>query len=557
MKILFVSPVGALFSGAEVAIVHLMRYLSSCGHEVFNVFPDNESNVDQNYIQLMDTANIKYFPLKSMKWWWYESYETEPSEKDATLAYQHKNISEVREIIRRENIDLVISNTVNVFQGAIAAACESVPHYYIIHEFPIGEFGYFQEKIQFIDLLSDKIFAVQGSLYDELTKYFSKDKLYPFIPFTKVGNQELIDSNTLRIVSIGGITERKNQLELLKAYQNLNRNDIELVFIGSWDEDYKSKCDEYLVENQLKNVKFLGYQKKPWEFITTKDIAIFTSKLEAFPLVCVEAILNGVPSIISDNPGHLSVHKYFETGKIYTLGDIESLTRMLQDTIEKFDSEKLSSIAIAQKAREKYSITELNQNILDSIENIDHRNGSYFLKEFSNLFDLSIDEEFLKYIHGQKITVFLGDEKNKFNLSNIRTFPMIKSGQLQIGKFRTKTIRIDLTENPGIFEDVGLISSTTGDKILPISTNGILKNDTYIFYKEDPQIIFDISHYQNDSLILTYTKKSINSLGIELFSQIENLRSKNGELENQLQLITNSKRWRIATRIVNLFRRNK
>ncbi|HFI0423329.1 TPA: hypothetical protein ACGOZR_002268, partial [Streptococcus suis] len=117
--------------------------------------------------------------------------------------------------------------------------------------------------------------------------------------------------------------------------------------------------------------------------------------------------------------------------------------------------------------------------------------------------------------------------------------------------------RIDLTENPGIFEDVGLISSTTGDKILPISTNGILKNDTYIFYKEDPQIIFDISHYQNDSLILTYTKKSINSLGIELFSQIENLRSKNGELENQLQLITNSKRWRIATRIVNLFRRNK
>ncbi|HFI0278552.1 TPA: hypothetical protein ACGOUT_002139, partial [Streptococcus suis] len=145
----------------------------------------------------------------------------------------------------------------------------------------------------------------------------------------------------------------------------------------------------------------------------------------------------------------------------------------------------------------------------------------------------------------------------KFNLSNIRTFPMIKSGQLQIGKFRTKTIRIDLTENPGIFEDVGLISSTTGDKILPISTNGILKNDTYIFYKEDPQIIFDISHYQNDSLILTYTKKSINSLGIELFSQIENLRSKNGELENQLQLITNSKRWRIATRIVNLFRRNK
>ena len=59
MKILFVSPVGALFSGAEVAIVNLMRHLSSNGHEIYNVIPDNETNVDKNYIELMDSAGIK------------------------------------------------------------------------------------------------------------------------------------------------------------------------------------------------------------------------------------------------------------------------------------------------------------------------------------------------------------------------------------------------------------------------------------------------------------------------------------------------------------------
>ena len=56
MKILFVSPVGALFSGAEVAIVNLMRHLSSNGHEIYNVIPDNETNVDKNYLELMDSA---------------------------------------------------------------------------------------------------------------------------------------------------------------------------------------------------------------------------------------------------------------------------------------------------------------------------------------------------------------------------------------------------------------------------------------------------------------------------------------------------------------------
>ena len=170
MKILFVSPVGALFSGAEVAIVNLMRHLSSNGHEIYNVIPDNETNVDKNYIELMDSAGIKCYQLKTMKWWWYESSFQDMSEKDAVIAYQHKNIAEVREIIRINNIELVISNTVNVFQGAIAAACEGVPHYYIIHEFPFGEFGYYREKIELINLLSDKIFAVQGGLFEELAK---------------------------------------------------------------------------------------------------------------------------------------------------------------------------------------------------------------------------------------------------------------------------------------------------------------------------------------------------------------------------------------------------
>ena len=34
MKILFVSPVGAMFSGAEVSIVNLMKLLVQQGHEV-------------------------------------------------------------------------------------------------------------------------------------------------------------------------------------------------------------------------------------------------------------------------------------------------------------------------------------------------------------------------------------------------------------------------------------------------------------------------------------------------------------------------------------------
>ncbi|MFZ1758913.1 MAG: glycosyltransferase family 4 protein [Streptococcus suis] len=583
MKILFVSPVGALFSGAEVAIVNLMRHLSSNGHEIYNVIPNNETNVDKNYIELMDSAGIKCYQLKTMKWWWYESSFQDMSEKDAVIAYQHKNIAEVREIIRNNNIELVISNTVNVFQGAIAAACEGVPHYYIIHEFPFGEFGYYREKIELINLLSDKIFAVQGGLFEELAKYFPSDKLFPFIPYSNIVKQNLLKSERKRIISIGGITERKNQLELIKAFHLLNQEKLELVFIGSWDEEYKSKCDSYIEKFQLKNISFLGFQNNPWQFITDKDIAVFTSSLETFGLVFVEAILNGVPAIVSDNPGHFSVQKYFETGEIYPLGNIEILTNLLKKSIQDFESIRLQALQKSIQARKKYTIEEASINITKNIDRFEPRLTKNYIGELSNLFNLSIANDVLNYLKGQKISVFISDVNGQYSPTNVRTFPINNSGLIEIGNFDSKQIRVDLTENPGVYSNVCLIVKQTNQTILPINSNSIEKNGLFIFYDEDPQIFFDITQFRNEELILKYSKEKIGTLGkrmfflyleerteyetlknklfvleknmIEATSELEDVRKQYLDLEHQYHAIINSKRWRIATHIAKLFRR--
>lgn len=583
MKILFVSPVGALFSGAEVAIVNLMRHLSSNGHEIYNVIPDNETNVDKNYIELMDSAGIKCYQLKTMRWWWYESSVQDMSEKDAVIAYQHKNIAEVRELIRNNNIELVISNTVNVFQGAIAAACEGLPHYYIIHEFPFGEFGYYREKIELIDILSDKIFAVNGELFGELKKYFSDTKLHSFIPFSNISEQMIRSGKKQRIVSIGGITERKNQLELIKAYHLLDRDDIELLFIGSWDEGYKADCDKYIEEYHLSNVTFLGFQSNPCELITDKDIIVFSSKLEAFPLVYVEAIIKGVPAIVSDNPGHFSVQKYFGTGEIYPLGNIEALTNLLKRSIQDFESIRLQALQKSIQARKKYTIEEASINITKNIDRLEPRLTKNYIGELSNFFNLSIESETLNHIKGQKISVYTSDENGHFNSFNVKTFPIDRTGSIEIGSFDSKIIRIDLTENPGIFKSISLTTSSSKQTIFPIFTNSIEKNDLYIFYDADPQFIFDISEFQKENFIFNYSTDETSNLGNKMYSllleerekneslmnklvilersvskttnELEDLKQSYLELENRYQAILNSKRWRIATRIANLFRR--
>ncbi len=69
------------------------------------------------------------------------------------------NIEEVREIVNE--IELVISNTVNVFQGLCLCVAIS-EHFILFMNFPFGEFGYYKDLIPLIDDLSDKIFVVEG-----------------------------------------------------------------------------------------------------------------------------------------------------------------------------------------------------------------------------------------------------------------------------------------------------------------------------------------------------------------------------------------------------------
>ncbi|HEP1794739.1 TPA: glycosyltransferase family 4 protein [Streptococcus suis] len=584
MKILFVSPVGALFSGAEVAIVNLMVHLARNGHQVFNVIPDNETNTDHQYIQTMEDAGIQLYTLKTMKWWWFESTLTNPAEKDAVIAYQHKNIAEVREIIRNEEIDLVISNTANVFQGALAAACEGCLHYYIIHEFPYGEFGYYREKIELINSLSDKVFAVEGELYNELSNYFPKHKLYSFVPYSQIENQELQPAKKHRIISIGGITPRKNQLELIKAFHLLNNPDLELLFIGSWDEEYKLECDRYIKQQELENITFLGYQKKPWQFVTGQDIIVFTSKLEAFPLVFVEAILYGVPTIISDNPGHLSVSKLFTTGEIYQLGDINSLQEKIDSFLKHFEAIKTEAISKSVEARNLYTIEKASKSIVESIESNIH-SVSPKLESLQSLFDLSLNSSVLGYIKNQKITIFYGDEQGNFSEENSRMFPLGESGEISFETGQYSKIRIDLSENPSVFSDVKLVSEETGIELQPNFTNALIKEETLLFYKNDPQIVYDVSHHQQNSLKFVYKFIHQNRLGEMLFSLIEqeknqknNLELVNGQLNQRIQVlqervealksdftelhhtynsVIHSRRWTIPTKIINFFRRNK
>lgn len=552
MKILFVSPVGAMFSGAEVSIVNLMKLLVQQGHEVYNVIPDNAPHIDKDYLRHMDTTGIKLFQLKTNQWWWPESKTLNISNLEIQ-ASQQKNIDEVREIIQNEQIELVISNTVNVFQGAFAAACEKVRHFYIIHEFPFGEFGYYKELIPLIDDLSDKIFVVEGELYHTLTNYFQTDKLVPFIPYTEVQERSLKNSTISRFVSIGGINERKNQLELLAAYHQLNRKEIELVFIGGWDEHYKKLMDDYIEEHYLDHVSFIGFHSDPWSLVTDKDILVLPAKLETFSLVFVESVLNGVPAIISDNLGHLSSSKFLESGNLYPLGDRDLLSQKMATVIENFDSFKEKQLLDQELARKKYNLKTIYTVFNDNIEVETPIVNQKLSSKYARFLGMKFKNRDIEVIGKSQVVISASNDGLHSAYHEITKERMENEGTIIFQREDEKSLKILLSEFPGSYNKLSLIS-LENQREIPISiSNGIDLDGVLVFFNNHPHILFDLSKVSGNQFQFFYEKEDEDEYSRHLFNLYENHK----KISHEYNSVIHSRRWTIPTKILKFLRIRK
>lgn len=567
-RILFVSPTGTLDNGAEKSITNLMIYLSENGYQIFNVYPENGHYTHRQYIQSLLKKKIKLYPLQTIKWWWEEAPgDSLFSKEERSLFYQY-NIKQIRDIIKNEKIDLVISNTVNVFQGSIAAACEKIPHYWLIHEFPDREFAYYKDKIHYIFDNSDKVFSVVGGLTETLSELTNQNsKLNSFVPYSHLSDESLISSDKRRIISIGRINENKNQLELLEAYAKLNRQEIPLVFIGDWEEDIKKQCDAFIKEHSLRNVHFLGFREKPWDEVTDADICVFTSKSEAFSLVFVESVLKGVPSIVSNIKGYQSVSDYFQAGKSYNLNDTDELKDRILELLDNFDDYKSSFLTIKNNSKKLYTVENCFHSIISSLESL-QENNEKSLAALDSLLGSVIPSHEIFDIKSQYISIFYSKKEEDFTEDNCYKFPLQYMDQIffQV-PIDTGKLRIDLSELPIYIESVSLkTSSNLEQEVFITATNGINTEMGLLFDKNDPQILYSIDGVDSTNYVFTYKLKDIFKLMKEnsILSEISNLHSKHNQLVSDYQRLSdtyssiiNSKRWKMSSKIINFFRRSK
>ena len=344
MKILHVIPYFTPKRGGDVNVCYnLSKHLAKRGHEVTIITTDFE--FDEEYAKSLEEAgvevvpfhcivNIKLFLISpSMRKWLrdniqnfdvvhlhnFRSYQNNiiyNYTKKYSIPYILQAHGSLPRIIEKQKLkklyDWVWGNKILKDASNLIAVSKAEV-----------------EQYKQMDINGDKIITVPDGIDTEVFKD---------IP-TYGKFREKYDIKEDRIILfLGRIHKRKGINFLIKSFSELTKemSDVILVIVGS-DDGYKIEVEKLIKSLNLDNkIKFIGYvdEKDKLSAYVDGDVLVYPGIFEIFGLVPFEAMMCGMPVIVTDDCGCGELVREANCGYLVKYGEIEGLKKQMKYVIE-------------------------------------------------------------------------------------------------------------------------------------------------------------------------------------------------------------------------------
>ena len=175
--------------------------------------------------------------------------------------------------------------------------------------------------------------------------------------------------NKFRIISTGSISVRKGSHYLLEAFKELSLPNSELIFVGSFDPDFKKIIKRY---SNIKNIRFIKKQKQELlrNFYNDSDLFILCSIEEGLAMVQAQAMACGLPVICTTNTGGSEIVDENINGHIIPIKDVQ----LLKDRIKNlyYDRNKLKQMSKSayKKANNELSWEKYGDRMLNTYRSL-------------------------------------------------------------------------------------------------------------------------------------------------------------------------------------------
>ncbi|MEJ8767646.1 glycosyltransferase family 4 protein [Oceanobacillus sp. HCA-5259] len=367
MKVLFIASYSGT-SGASHSLITLVNILKTKGVEPFVILP-TKGKMESELIN----HNIPYKVIRLFNWVVPMEKKNSKKEKIKWLVkYVINLIQEFRisSLISENNFDLVHINAITAGWGAFAAEKNRLPLIWHIREFLEEDLNKeFRNKKRALKKLNKAttIISISKSVSAKYLKVIPDTKMitiYNGVDQKRFSNIEnsIFSRDTITLTIAGRIVKEKGHEETILALKELVESGIKsirLQIVGSeGNSDFISRIKKIISELNLDDyISFLGYRKDMVNIWSNSDIAIVSSKAEAFGRVTVEAMMSGVLVIGANSGGtaELINNKY---GLVYEQGNYKSLAERLFYAL----NNKSEMIRVAEKAK-KHSFENLTADL--------------------------------------------------------------------------------------------------------------------------------------------------------------------------------------------------
>ena len=228
-----------------------------------------------------------------------------------------KAMKEIKKVIKEFNPDLISLHSSAAGLWGRLAVKGKIKTVFTAHGWSFTEgVPFLRKRIailveKFISKYAHKVICV--SEFDESLSH--KYKVVPKYKVLTIHNgveigekKEKNYSFPLRIIFVGRLSDQKNPMLLVKAFNELSdelKNKSEVILVGGGTEG-KDNIEKYISENNLNNkVKLLGSlpRNKVFEEYEKSHIFVLTSNWEGFPRSILEAMSFSLPIIATDVGG--------------------------------------------------------------------------------------------------------------------------------------------------------------------------------------------------------------------------------------------------------------
>ena len=150
-----------------------------------------------------------------------------------------------------------------------------------------------------------------------------------------IRNAWQIPMNAKVVVFCGKFIPRKRPEDLIRAFAKANIENSYLIMVGDGPlaEDLNGKVRELGIEDQVRFLGFVKYSKLP-EVYVSSDILVHPAEWEPYGLPVNEAMVCGIPVIVSDRVGAgIDLVKEGVTGYRYPVRDTDALANILKNIL--------------------------------------------------------------------------------------------------------------------------------------------------------------------------------------------------------------------------------